>query len=183
MFPKTFADEVVEHSSKLRGYARRLAGNRPLVDDLVQDTILRALVHSDQFKAGTNLSAWLHTILRNSYFNEVRRAQRFCGLSDDAIAGQQSSFVGDQVWVIQAKEVAECFAALPSVQRQALALVALDGDSYEAAALKMGCPPGTIKSRVSRGRVALSAATAEPKLNADREKFFGYDLNRLNSAA
>ena len=95
MLQKTFADDVVGHAAKLRGYARKLAGNRSLVDDIVQDTILRALIHSDQFKPGTNLSAWLYTILRNCYFNELRRAKRFSGLTEETIAHQQSSIVGD----------------------------------------------------------------------------------------
>ena len=185
MLQKTFADEVVGHSAKLRGYARKLAGNRSLVDDIVQDTILRALVHSDQFKPGTNLSAWLYTILRNCFFNELRCAKRFSALTDETIIDRELHAAPDQIWSVQAKEVAEHFAALPTVQRQALSLVALDGNSYETAAVKAGCRCGTMKSRVSRGRAALlrAADQAGPKVHADKEEFFRNDLNHLDTAA
>jgi RNA polymerase sigma-70 factor (ECF subfamily) len=172
MVQKTFADEVVAHSAQLRGYARKLAGNRNLVDDIVQDTILRALVHSDQFRPGTNLSAWLYTILRNCYFNELRRVQRFPVVTADGIADRQSPLAANQIWTVHAKEVAEDFAMLPKAQREALALVALDGDSYETAARKVGCRCGTMKSRVSRGRAALlRAATGNRKDQSDDEVF------------
>jgi RNA polymerase sigma factor (sigma-70 family) len=180
MLPKTFADELVEHSAKLRGYARKLAGNRSLVDDIVQDTILRALVHSDQFKPGTNLSAWLYTILRNCYFNETRRAQRFSVLDEEAIATRPHA-TADQIWAVQAKEVAEHFAALPDAQRVALSLVAIGGDSYETAALKVGCPSGTMKSRVSRARAALLREAVVT--HGAKEEFFRHDLNHLDNAA
>jgi RNA polymerase sigma-70 factor (ECF subfamily) len=185
MLQKTFADQVIGHSAKLRAYARKLAGNRSLGDDIVQDTILRALVHSDQFKLGTNLSAWLYTILRNCYFNELRRAQRFAVLTDETITDQPSPITADQIWAVQAKEVAEHFAALPRAQREALSLVAVDGNSYETAALKAGCPRGTIKSRVSRGRAALlrAAVAGEPTVHVDKEEFFRNDLNHLDNAA
>ena len=185
MLQKTFADDVVGYAAKLRGYARKLGGNRSLVDDIVQDTILRALVHSDQFEPGTNLSAWLYTILRNCYFNEVRRAKRLAVLTEETIADQQSSIVGDQIWTVEAKEIAEHFAALPRTQREAISLIALEGNSYETAALKAGCPCGTLKSRVSRGRAALlrAAIVDAPKVDADKDEFFQSDFNHLNNAA
>src|SRR5882757_10377198 len=71
-----FCDDVVHHLPRLEGFARKLAGNRSLADDLVQETVLRALTHADQFRPGTNLLAWLMTILRNTYFNEKRRERR-----------------------------------------------------------------------------------------------------------
>ena len=74
----TFCDDVVLHLTRLQGFARKLAGNRSLADDLVQETVLRALTHADQFRPGTNLPAWLMTILRNTYFNEKRRDRRLC---------------------------------------------------------------------------------------------------------
>ena len=112
MLAKSFADEVVEHSAKLRGYARKLAGSRSAADDIVQETILRALVHSDQFKAGTNLSAWLCTILRNCYFNDLRRSRQVSALNE-GISPQQPPIDADQMWAVQAKETAQHIAALP----------------------------------------------------------------------
>ena len=186
MVQKTFAEEVVEHATKLKGYARKLAGNRSIADDIVQETILRALIHSDQYQPGTNLSGWLCTILRNCFFNELRRAQRFSALNEDISPNQQGPGAPEQIWVVHAKEVAEHFAALSKAQRQALSLVALDGNSYEAAALKAGVRCGTMKSRVSRARTALlTAATGvyAPKARTDKEEFFWSDLTNLDSAA
>src|SRR5882757_11170600 len=71
-----FCDDVVQNVPHLQRFARRLAGNRSSADDLVQETVLRALTHADQFHPGTNLLAWLMTILRNTYFNEKRRERR-----------------------------------------------------------------------------------------------------------
>ena len=86
MVDQSFANQVVGYSAQLRGFARKLArSNSALADDLVQDTILRALLHCDQFRPGTNLGAWLHTILRNSFFNELRRINRFAVTEDNKI--------------------------------------------------------------------------------------------------
>ena len=159
----SLANQIVGYSGPLRGYARRLARNNSgLVDDLVQDTILRALVHSDQFKPGTNLGAWLHTILRNSFLNELRRTQRFAGVSEGNTLDEQNG-VRDagQTWAVELREVAAHYGELPKVQREAISLVAVHGYSYEKAALKAGCAVGTMKSRVSRARAALSRATLD----------------------
>ena len=158
MVEKSFADEVVGHTAKLRAYARKLGGSRAFVDDLVQETVLRALVHAVQFTAGTNLQAWLYTILRNCYFNELRQARRYSGLIEAGDSASESPVGADQIVKIELKELADHVAALPPAQRQALSLVAVEGNSYEAAALKVGCRCGTMKSRVSRARAALSEA-------------------------
>ena len=68
-----FADDIVRNLPRLERFARRLAGNKSLADDLVQDTVLRALLHADQFRPGTNLIAWLNAILRNAYRKDYRR--------------------------------------------------------------------------------------------------------------
>ncbi len=183
MLAKSFADEVVERSAKLKGYARKLTGNRSAADDLIQETILRALVHSDQFKAGTNLSAWLSTILRNCYFNELRRSRQFSALNE-AICPQQPPIDTDQMWAVQAKETAQHVAALPRVQREALSLVAVEGNSYEIAARKAGCASGTMKSRVSRARAALLRAAEAPARPAERcRDLFRNDLDHLDKVA
>ena len=183
MHPKSFADEVVEYSAKLKGYARKLAGKRPIVEDIVQETIFRALVYSDQFEPGTNLSAWLHTILRNCYFSELRQSRRLTELSETN-SDQPRASGPDQIWTVRAKETAKHISALPRVQREALSLVAVDGNSYETAAIKTGCACGTMKSRVSRARSALLEAThgGGNARAADRD-FFRRDLEHLESAA
>ena len=70
------SDEIVEHLPQLRSFARMIARDRSLADDLVQETVLRALVHADQFRPGTHLKAWLSTILRNAFFDEKRSQKR-----------------------------------------------------------------------------------------------------------
>lgn len=181
---KSFANQIVGHTPKLRAYARKLARSGDLIDDLVQETVMRALVYSDQFNPGTNLSAWLHTILRHCYFNELRRAKRFSTLNEEPY--QDRPAVPGQIWTLEANELAKHVAALPDAQREALTLVAVEGNSYDAAANKVGCPAGTMKSRVSRARAALfRAVDALDQANnrPDREQFFRHDLDHLDNVA
>ena len=146
-----FHDDVVQHLCRLQSFARRLAGNRSAADDLVQETVLRALVHSDQFTPGTNLQAWLMTILRNAYFTEKRRERRLTHFDPEAAAALPAP-EGQQEWSARMREVAQRLDKLPAVQRQALLLVGLNGLSYQRAAAIAGCAVGTMKSRVSRAR-------------------------------
>ena len=185
MVEQSFADEVVACTAKLRAYARRLVGRQTLVDDLVQETVLRALVHADQFKPGTNLQAWLRTILRHSYFNELRQAHRCAGLNNPC-SESDVPVGGDQMWRIEVNEVKKHFAALPAAQQQAISLVAVEGNSYETAALKAGCACGTMKSRVSRARATLAEAIEagnESPNSLSQETRFQNDLKHLDDAA
>ncbi len=152
----TFADEIVQNVSRLESFARRLAGNRSLADDLVQETVLRALLHADQFRPGTNLLAWLTTILRNAYFNEKRR-QRRIGPMDPVMLNSTPSVSDEQEWHLRMRDVNSRFTALPEAQREALVLVGANGFSYDHAAKVAGCAVGTMKSRVSRARTELQA--------------------------
>jgi RNA polymerase sigma-70 factor (ECF subfamily) len=120
--------------------------------------VLKALLHADQFAPGTNLKAWLYTILRNCYFNEVRRASRFSELGEGHAWESAHARDGGQLSKIELDELEGEISALPRVQQVAIALVAIEGESYEAAALKVGCASGTMKSRVSRARAALVEA-------------------------
>jgi RNA polymerase sigma-70 factor (ECF subfamily) len=180
---KSFADQVVEHSDKLLHYARKLARQRSLADDLLQETILRALVHADQFRPGTNLIAWLFTIMRNAFYNEIRRTKHHAPLGEDVVFGDQSPTATDQIWAVEAKEVFRHLERLPSAQREAIVRIALDGDTYEAAAQKVGCRCGTMKSRVSRGRAALLEALNTEQAPPSCEVFFRRDLEHLDGAA
>jgi len=166
-----FCHDVLENLSRLEGFARRLAGNRAFADDLVQETVLRALVHADQFRPGTNLLAWLMTILRNAYLNEKRREQRLRNFDAKAFA-MPSSVNADQEWHLEMREVQCRFGALPAPQREALVLVAANGYSYDRAAEIAGCAVGTMKSRVSRARLQLHALLErKPAAPADNDDF------------
>jgi RNA polymerase sigma-70 factor, ECF subfamily len=150
----TFSNDIVETLPHLRAYARMVARDRVLADDLVQETVLRALVHSDQFRPGTNLKAWLKTILRNSYINEKRSEKRQAQYAA-GFAGETAAVRGDQEGHVELNDCARAFATLSAPQRQALALVGASGLSYEEAAQQAGCGIGTMKSRTFRARLQL----------------------------
>jgi RNA polymerase sigma-70 factor (ECF subfamily) len=165
----TFQDDVIACLPHLRAFARLLSRNPTLAEDLVQETVLRALTYRNQFKMGTNLRGWLIVILRNRYFNEVRRTNRRRDVSSAALV-ENASINGGQEAHIELEEFKTHFATLPAHQREALLLVAINEFSYEEAAEMAGCPVGTMKSRVSRARLSLQnamegnapAATAAP---------------------
>ena len=153
----TFPDDVANNVPRLKKFAWRLARNRSDAHDLVQETVLRALLHADQFRPGTNLRAWLNTILRNCFFNERRLRFRFEPIDASLVVGAVG-ISGDQELRVYMKNVSRRFADLPSAQREALVLVGANGYSYENAAEIAGCPVGTMKSRVSRARIDLRDA-------------------------
>jgi RNA polymerase sigma-70 factor (ECF subfamily) len=154
----TFPDDVVHHMPRLEKFAWRLARNRSDAHDLVQETVFRALSHADQFRPGTNLFAWLNTILRNYFFNE-RRLQLRIEPADPASLAGTVAIRGDQEAHAHMCSVSRHFAGLPTAHREALMLVGASGYSYEAAARIAGCPVGTMKSRVSRARSELRSVS------------------------
>jgi RNA polymerase sigma-70 factor, ECF subfamily len=156
----TLGVEIVQHMDHLRACARRLARDRSLADDLVQEAVLRALVHADHFRPGTNLRAWLSTILRNAFFDE-RRAEKRRKQFADWLAAAPSSTKGEQEARVAMQEVCRAFVRLPAGQRTALALVGAEGFSYADAARRAGCAIGTLKSRASRARLNLNRLLEE----------------------
>ncbi|MBU6507397.1 MAG: sigma-70 family RNA polymerase sigma factor [Alphaproteobacteria bacterium] len=147
-------DDIVPFLPHLRAFARMLARDRTLADDLVQETVVRALSHAHQFQPGTNLKAWLTTILRNAYFTEKRSQGRVAQLDVD-VARDSTTVSGGQEWHLRMRDFEGAFNTLSPVQREALVLVGASGFSYEQAAAMAGCAVGTMKSRVSRARLQL----------------------------
>jgi RNA polymerase sigma-70 factor, ECF subfamily len=147
-----FQDKLVEHLPHLRASALRLSRNRSTADDLVQETALRALCNIDKFMPGTNMKAWLSTILRNQFYDELRARSR--SASYLAIP-HPVGYAGQQESRIELRDFEREFVTLPAVQREALSLVGASGFSYDEAAEIAGCPRGTIKSRVCRARSTL----------------------------
>jgi RNA polymerase sigma-70 factor (ECF subfamily) len=139
---------------QLSAFARRLARDRATADDLVQSAIVRALVHADQFQPGTNFRAWITTILRNAYLNELRARDYRATVDTDVDACAPPSH-GGQEERLRFRDVRRALSQLPAGQRRALLLVGAEGRSYEEAARVTGCAVGTVKSRVSRARVQL----------------------------
>jgi RNA polymerase sigma-70 factor, ECF subfamily len=139
----------------LRAFAISLCGSMDRADDLVQETLLRALANIHSFQRGTNMSAWLFTILRNLFRSEYRKRRREVEDSDGSYAERMKSHP-EQTGRVEFAEFREALAKLPPDQREALILVGASGFSYEEAAAICDCAIGTIKSRVNRARTRLA---------------------------
>jgi RNA polymerase sigma-70 factor (ECF subfamily) len=139
----------------LRAFAVSLCGDVERADDLVQETLLKAWDHLETFQEGTNLRAWLFTILRNTYFSECRRRRREVEDRDGKKAADLAVHPGQQGH-IDMQDFRRALGELPPDQREALILVGAAGFSYEEAASISGCAVGTIKSRVNRARSKLT---------------------------
>src|SRR6202795_898991 len=139
----------------LRAFAISLSGNVDRADDLVQETILRALANIDSFQPGTNMSAWLFTILRNLFRSEYRKRRREVEDVDGSYADSLKSHP-EQGSRLEFNEFKAALSKLPPDQREALILVGASGFSYEEAAGICECAVGTIKSRVNRARTRLA---------------------------
>ncbi|MEE3625022.1 sigma-70 family RNA polymerase sigma factor [Nitrospirillum sp. BR 11752] len=151
----TFRDDLVKLIPAMRAFARSLTNNAADTDDLVQDAIVRAWSHAEQFTPGTNLRAWLFTILRNRYYSVAKHQQREVG-DPDGVHTARLTIGPSQEWGIASRELKAALMKLPVEQREALVLVGGAGASYEEAAEICGCALGTIKSRVNRGRARLA---------------------------
>jgi RNA polymerase sigma-70 factor (ECF subfamily) len=139
----------------LRAFAISLSGNIDRADDLVQETLLRAIANIDSFQPGTNMSAWMFTILRNLFRSEYRKRRREVEDTDGTYAESLKSHP-EQGSRLEFQEFRTALSKLPPDQREALILVGASGFSYEEAANICGCAVGTIKSRVNRARTRLA---------------------------
>ena len=139
----------------LRAFAISLSGNIDRADDLVQETLLRAIANIDSFQPGTNMSAWMFTILRNLFRSEYRKRRREVEDTDGSYAESLKSHPG-QNSRLEFQEFRVALGKLPPDQREALILVGASGFSYEEAASICDCAVGTIKSRVNRARTRLA---------------------------
>jgi RNA polymerase sigma-70 factor (ECF subfamily) len=150
-----FHDLIELEIPRLRRYARALARTTDRADDLVQETLLRAVAKAHLWQPGSDIRAWLFTIMHNQYVNMVRRAMRDETAVD--IEQMSSSLVAttDPTASRQLRELERALACLPGEQREVILLVGLEGMSYEAAAQILSVPIGTIRSRLSRDRDAL----------------------------
>ena len=143
----------------LRAFAISLCHNTDYADDLVQDTILRAWKNIDRFEAGTNLNAWLFTILRNGFHSQYRKRKREVE-DPDGIYAQRLRAPPEQNPKCDVQDMLKALATVPSNQREALLLIVTQGMSYDDAARVCGVAVGTIKSRVNRARVRLAQLLA-----------------------
>jgi RNA polymerase sigma-70 factor (ECF subfamily) len=151
---REFQKDLIALIPFLRAFARSMCLQRDRGDDLAQDTLAKAWKARASFQAGSNLKAWLFTILRNEYYSQQRR--RWRQTQWDQVKGENIAAPPDsQYWSMALGDAAQALRELPDTQREALVLVAAGGHSYEEAAIICNAPVGTIKSRVARGRAAL----------------------------
>ncbi|CAH0261198.1 sigma-70 family RNA polymerase sigma factor [Roseomonas sp. CECT 9278] len=152
--PFRYREAIAALTPQLRGFARFLARDATRADDLVQETLLRALEHEASWQDGTDLRAWLFRILRNAFLDQARRSgteRRALGALD-ADAAQPATQPG----IAELGELGRAIAALPAAQREAILLVAALEFTVAEAAAVTGLPEGTLKARVSRARDALA---------------------------
>jgi RNA polymerase sigma-70 factor, ECF subfamily len=148
---------------RLRRYARALTRSADRADDLVQETLLRAISKSHLWQTGTDIRAWLFTIMHNHYVNMVRRAMRDEATVDIEQMSSSLVAVTDPTASSQLRELDQALARLAGEQREVILLVGLEGMSYETAANVLSVPVGTVRSRLSRGRDALRRLMGLPE--------------------
>lgn len=148
-------DELIGHLPAMRAFALNLTRNSAMADDLVQDAVVKAWGNFDKFDAGTNLRAWLFTILRNTYYSLYRKRRREVEDPDGKMAGQLSEKPAHDGHLAMT-DFRAAFAQLTDEQREVLILVGAEGFSYEDAAEMCGCAVGTVKSRTNRARKRLA---------------------------
>ena len=148
------SERLVELIPRLRRYARALVGDRATADDLVQDTLERAWAKLHLYRRGTDLRAWLFTVMHNVHVNRVRASRVTDPLEDEMPELAQRAPQGDALLV---RDLDRGITRLPAEQRAVLLLVTLEEMSYEQVARTLGIPIGTVMSRLSRAREKLRA--------------------------
>jgi len=167
---EAFRHQLLAAIPKLRAFALSLASHADYADDLVQETLMKAWNHQQSFQEGTNIKAWLFTILRNEYFSQLRKRKREVEDADgDYAAGVMTP--GSQESQLDMADLRIALQQLPDDQREAVVLVGASGFSYQEVAEICRVPVGTVKSRVNRARnklaVLLGNVPALSKRNDD----------------
>jgi len=150
----TFKRELLATLPSLRAFAVSLSGRHDKADDLVQDTVMKAWAKQDSFELGTNIKAWLFTILRNEFYSQMRKRGREVQDTDGAFT-ERMAVHPSQYGIVDLNDFRKALDKLPDDQREAVILIGASGFSYEEAAEICHCAIGTMKSRVSRARTKL----------------------------
>lgn len=153
-------NEVVELIPALRAFARTFHRNPVDVDDLVQETLTKALANLDKFQPGTRLKSWLFTIMRNTFYTRIKISNRESPGLEDCVTSS-ASIEPTQDWTLRGQELVNALSRLPPSYREALILTTVLGESYLSTAEICNCAIGTVKSRVNRARQLLAAELGE----------------------
>lgn len=158
--PMSFEADLLVWLPHLQRYARALTGDPAWADDLVQDTLERALNRSRLWRPGSNLRAWLLTLLRNLFIDQLR-ARHDLAVDDETAPWQSLAAPATEIEGLVLRDVQRALYRLPVEQREVLLLVGLEELSYQEAATVLGVPVGTVMSRLARGRKHLRALLSE----------------------
>ncbi len=150
----SFKRELLATLPSLRAFAVSLSGRHDKADDLVQDTVMKAWAKQESFELGTNMKAWLFTILRNEFYSQMRKRGREVQDTDGAFT-ERMAVHPSQYGIVDLNDFRKALDRLPDDQREAVILIGASGFSYEEAAEICHCAVGTMKSRVSRARTKL----------------------------
>lgn len=153
-----FQKQMLSVVPRLRAFALSLSAKSDYADDLVQETLMKAWNHQNDFQPGTNMKAWLFTILRNEYFSQLRKKKRKREVEDvDGELVNQLSSPANQEAHLDVADLRVAMQQLPDDQREAIILVGASGFSYQEVAEITQVAVGTVKSRVNRARVRLAS--------------------------
>jgi RNA polymerase sigma-70 factor (ECF subfamily) len=150
-----FERDMIAQLPALRAFSRSLCGRQGIADDMVQNALVNAWRARERFEPGSNMKAWLFTIVRNEFYSHARRAWRESHY-DAAQSEAIPTAPDEQQWSMELGDMARALRGLSDTQREALIMVAAGGVSYEDAAKICGVAIGTVKSRVARARIALA---------------------------
>ena len=154
-------ESIVELIPALRAFARTFYRNPTDADDLVQDTLVKALNAFESFEPGTRLKSWMFTIMRNTFYTKIKVYSREAPGAADCVAALPTT-EATQEWSLRGKEVRRALDRLPAHQREVLMLIGVLGESYEDTAAICGCAVGTVKSRLYRARLSILEELGEP---------------------
>ena len=154
---KSKRSDIVDLLVPLRRYARSLTRDALRADDLVHDTLVRALEAKESLRANTNLRTWMMTVLHNVFIDDQRRKRVEARHADVLVQITDEITLPAQEGQVRLMQIRKAFESLPEEQRAALHLVTLEGMAYAEAAQVLGIPIGTLMSRLGRGRAALRA--------------------------
>ena len=160
--PVSAPPDLIDHLPRLRRYARALTLDMAQADDLVQDTLERALVKLDLWRPGTDLRAWLFTLMHNLFVNKVRANRP---RETDLDEARDVPVSGGQMDALALRDIHAALGRLPTEQREVILLVGLEQFGYGEAAHILGVPLGTVMSRLSRGRERLRQLLSDGAVN------------------